>query len=59
MDFCKTHTTNEIKRLLSKYSTMAIILDSLTKKLQPLDLTVNRSFKNETKIERLDDCISV
>lgn len=49
MDSCKAHTTSEIKMLIGKYSKLAIIPGGLTKKLQPLDLTVNRSFKENMR----------
>jgi len=45
MDSCKAHTTDEIKGLIGKYSTMAII----TRKLQSLDLPKNMSFKEKIR----------
>ena len=49
MDSCKAHITDEIKKHIKKYSKLAIIPAGLTKKLQPLDLTVNRSFKEKMR----------
>jgi hypothetical protein len=45
LDSCRAHITPEIKTIVNKYSKMAIIPDSLMKKLQPLDITVNKPFK--------------
>jgi hypothetical protein len=41
MDTCRAHITDDTKRLVSKYSKLAIIPGALTKKIQPLDLSVN------------------
>jgi transposase-like protein len=41
----KSHLTLEIQILVKSHSQLAVIPGGLTKKLQPLDLTVNRSFK--------------
>ena len=45
MNSCKAHSTEEIKWLHGKYSTLAIMTDGLTKNLKPLALNVNRSLK--------------
>jgi hypothetical protein len=42
---CRAHITDDTKQLVSKYSKLAIIPGGLTKKIQPLDLYVNKSFK--------------
>jgi hypothetical protein len=47
MDCCHTHITDYTKRLVSKYSKLAIIPGRLTKKIQSLDLSVNKSFKSK------------
>jgi hypothetical protein len=47
MDSCRAHITDDTKRLLSKYSKLAIIPGGLTKKIQPLDLSVNKSLKSK------------
>jgi hypothetical protein len=43
------HITPEIKPIVNKYSKMAVIPGGLTKKLQPLDITVNKSFKDQLR----------
>ena len=46
LDSCKAHLTAEVKSMISNSRTnLAVIPGGLTGKLQPLDLTVNRSFK--------------
>jgi hypothetical protein len=47
MDSCRAHIADDMKRLVSKYSKMAKIPGGLTKKIQPLDLSVNKSFKSK------------
>jgi hypothetical protein len=49
MDSCRAHITDDTKRLVSKYSKLAIIPGGLTKKIQPLDLSVNKSFKSKLR----------
>jgi hypothetical protein len=49
MDSCLAHITDDTKRLVSKYSKLAIIPGGLTKKIQPLDLSVNKSFKSKLR----------
>jgi hypothetical protein len=44
---CRAHITDDTKRLVSKYSKLAIIPGGLTKKIQPLDLSVTKSFKSK------------
>lgn len=51
MDSCRAHITEDVKEKVSKYSNLAIIPGGLTKKLQPLDLTVNKSFKAKIRKE--------
>jgi hypothetical protein len=46
---CRAHITPEIKTIVNKYSKMAVIPDSLTEKLQPLDITVNKPFKDQLR----------
>jgi hypothetical protein len=48
MDSCRAHIT-DTKWLVSKYSKLAIIPGGLTKKIQPLDLSVNKSFKSKQR----------
>ena len=46
MDSMRAHITDDIKRALeAKNTTPAIITGVLTKLLQPLDISVNRTFK--------------
>jgi hypothetical protein len=47
MDSCRVHITDDTKQLVSKYSKLAIIPGGLTKKIQPLNLSVNKSFKSK------------
>jgi hypothetical protein len=49
MDSCCAHITDDTKRLVSKYSKLAIIPGGLTKKIQPMDLSVNKSFKSKLR----------
>jgi hypothetical protein len=44
---CRAHITPEIKTIVNKYSKMAIIPGGLMKKLPPLDIMVNKSFKHQ------------
>jgi hypothetical protein len=46
------HITPEIKTIVKKYSKMAVIPGSLTKKLQPLGITVNKPFKDQLRAKR-------
>jgi hypothetical protein len=52
LDSCRAHITPEIKTTINKYSKMAIILGGLTKKLQPLDIAVNKPFKDQLQAKR-------
>ena len=49
LDSCRAHIIPEIKNLIQQYSNLAVIPGGLTKRLQPLDLTVNRSFKSKMR----------
>jgi hypothetical protein len=49
LDLCRAHITPEIKTIVNKYSKMAVIPGGLTKKLQPLDITVNKPFKDQLR----------
>jgi hypothetical protein len=49
LDSCRAHVTPEIKTIVNKYSKMGVIPGSLTKKLQPLDITVNKPFKDQLR----------
>ena len=50
LDSCKAHLTAEVKSMISNSRTnLAVIPGGLTGKLQPLDLTVNRSFKSRLR----------
>jgi hypothetical protein len=49
LDSCRAHITPEIKTIVNKCSKMAVIPGSLTKKLQPLDITVNKPFKDRLR----------
>jgi hypothetical protein len=49
LDSCRAHITPEIKTNVNKYSKMAIIPGSLMKKLQPLDIMVNKPFKDQLR----------
>jgi hypothetical protein len=44
-DSARPHITEEVKEKVKKYSQLAVIPGGLTSKLQPLDLSVNKSFK--------------
>ena len=50
-DAAKSHLTDEVKREVKKYSKLAVIPGGLTKLLQPLDLSVNKSFKDKMKMK--------
>mgnify|MGYP003466395840 FL=1 len=49
-DSARCHLTEEVKNEVKKYSELAVIPGGLTKSLQPLDLSVNKSFKSKLKI---------
>jgi hypothetical protein len=49
LDSCRVHLMENVKKELSKCSQLAIIPGGLTKKLQPLDISVNRSFKSKLR----------
>lgn len=48
-DSASAHITENVKSVVQRYSRLAVIPGGLTKKLQPLDLTVNKSFKSKLK----------
>jgi hypothetical protein len=48
-DSARSHLTDEVKSLVKKCSKIAVIPAGLTKKLQPLDLSVNKSFKSKMR----------
>ena len=48
-DSARAHLTNDVKNTVSKYSKLAVIPGGLTKKPQPLDLSVKRSFKSKMR----------
>ncbi len=48
-DSARSHITDEVKKLVRKYSEIAVIPGGLTSKLQPLDLSVNKSFKDKMR----------
>jgi hypothetical protein len=49
VDSAKAHLTEEVKTKFRSSSRLAVIPGGLTKILQPLDLTVNRSFKSKLR----------
>jgi hypothetical protein len=49
LDSCRAHITPEIKTIVNKYSKIAVILGGLMKKLQTLDITVNKPFKDQLR----------
>jgi hypothetical protein len=51
LDSCRAHITPEIKSIVSNYSRKAVIPGGLTKKLQPLDIAVNKPFKDNLHVE--------
>jgi hypothetical protein len=48
-DSAKSHLTEEVKKQVKNHSEIAVIPGGLTKLLQPLDLSVNKSFKNKLR----------
>jgi hypothetical protein len=48
-DSARAHLTEEVKKEVKKMSDLAVIPGGLTKKLQPLDLSVNKSFKSKMR----------
>ena len=49
LDSAKPHITDGVKAIAKCYSKLAVIPGGLTKKLQPLNLSVNKSFKSKLK----------
>lgn len=50
-DSAKCHLTDVAKKELKKYSKIAVIPAGLTSELQPLDISVNKSFKSKLRNE--------
>jgi hypothetical protein len=48
-DSHRSHLTPEVKKVVEKHSILAVIPGGLTKVLQPLDLTANKSFKSKMR----------
>jgi hypothetical protein len=48
-DSCTAHLTPGINTIVNKYSKMAVIPGGLTKKLHPLDIMVNKPFKDQLR----------
>lgn len=48
-DSARPHITEEVKKKVKRYSQLVVIPGGLTSKLQPLDLSVNRSFKSKMR----------
>ncbi len=48
-DSARAHITDDVKNMAKNFSQIAVIPGGLTKKLQPLDLTANKSFKSKLK----------
>lgn len=49
LDSCPAHKNSKTMKMLKKVSDIAMIPGGLTKKLQPLDLSVNKVFKNKLR----------
>lgn len=56
-DSAKPHITDDVKSIVKCHSKLAVIPGGLTKKLQPLDLSVNKSFKSKLK-DKWEECMS-
>jgi hypothetical protein len=56
-DSHRSHLTSDIKKIVEKHSKLAVIPGGLTKILQPLDLTANKSLKskNASTVGKMDD----
>lgn len=48
-DSAKPHITDDVKSVVKCHTKLAVIPGGLTKKLQPLDISVNKSFKSNLK----------
>lgn len=48
-DACPAHRVEGVKKLVKRHSILAMIPGGLTKKFQPLDLSVNKSFKSKMR----------
>ena len=54
LDSFRDHTTNPVKnQLVEKNTNIAVIPGGCTSKLQPLDVTINKSFKSKVKLHNL------
>ena len=51
-DSATPHLTTEVKKLFNSYSQLAVIPGGLTKKLQTLDISVNKSTTSHTTFAR-------
>ncbi|KAI5152436.1 hypothetical protein ENBRE01_2830 [Enteropsectra breve] len=49
LDSARAHITDNVKTRINTLSRLAVIPEGMTKVLQPLDLTVNRSFKSKLR----------
>ncbi|KAJ3641811.1 hypothetical protein Zmor_028284 [Zophobas morio] len=49
-DSCRAHLTEEIKTLVQQHTELAVIPGGLTKALQPLDVAINKSFKDKLRV---------
>jgi len=49
LDSAKSHLKEEVKKQVKNHSEIAVIPGGLTKLLQPLDISVNKSFKNKLR----------
>src|SRR5438105_3689037 len=50
-DSCRAHLTEEVKSTVNKLTELAVIPGRLTKFLQPLDLTVNKTMKEKLRVK--------
>ena len=49
-DSARSHFTEEVKAVVNKHARIAMIPDGMTKLLQPLDISVNKSFKSRIRL---------
>ena len=56
-DACRAHLTEEAKIFVQKNTKHGVIPGGLTKKLQPLDISMNKSFKDRLRV-KWDEWIS-
>jgi len=50
LDSAKSNLTDKVQKQIKKYSKIAVTPEGFTKLLQPLGISVNKSFKNNLKI---------